>query len=108
MKKGILEARSRPGGSNLCLKDGEIWWQGKGGMLTNQLRICIRTMLNFEDLPDYLIIHVGANDLGSVSTLDLCNQLKNTKRVMSAYNVLGTKSFGLRCFHALSGGIILI
>ena len=108
MKKGFLEARSRPGGSNLCLKDGEIWWQGKGGMLTNQLRICIRTMLNFEDLPDYLIIHVGANDLGSVSTLDLCNQLKNTKRVMSAYNVLGTKSFGLRCFHALSGGIILI
>ena len=50
------------------LKDGEIWWQGKGGMLTNQLRSRIRNMLNFEHPPDYLIIHVGANDLGSMST----------------------------------------
>ena len=73
VKNGFLETRSRPGGSNLCLKEGEIWWQGKGGMLTNQLRSRIRTMLNFEYPPDYLIIHVGANDLASMSTLDLCN-----------------------------------
>ena len=73
MKNGFLEKGSRPGGSNLCLKDGEIWWQGKGGMLTNQLRSRIRTMLSFEYPPDYLIIHVGANDLASMSTLDLCN-----------------------------------
>jgi hypothetical protein len=76
VKNGFLEARSHPGGSNLCLKDGEIWWQGKGGMLTNQLRSRIRTMLNFEYHPDYLIINVGANDLGSMSTLNLCNKLK--------------------------------
>jgi hypothetical protein len=74
VKNGFLEARSRPGGSNLCLKDGEIWWQGKGGMLTNQLSNRIRTMLNFEYPPDHLIIHVGVNDLGSMSTLDLCNK----------------------------------
>ena len=91
MKNGLLEARFRPGGSNLCLKDGEIGWQGKGGMLANQLRSRIRTMLNFEYPTDYLIIHVGANDLGSMSTLDFCNILKNTIRVISANNVLGTK-----------------
>jgi lysophospholipase L1-like esterase len=69
-----------------------MWWQGKGGMLTNQLRNHIRTMLNFEHPPDYLIIHVGANDLGSMSTMDLCNKLKNTVKVISAYNVLGTRN----------------
>jgi lysophospholipase L1-like esterase len=49
-------------------------------------------MLNFEHPPDYLIIHVGANDLGSMSTMDLCNKLKNTVKVISAYNVLGTRN----------------
>ena len=91
MKNAFIEARKRPGGSNLCLVDCQLWWQGKGGMLTSQLRARIRTMSIYEDLPDFLIVHVGANDLGNMSVGDLRNNLQNTLRVISRYNLPGTK-----------------
>lgn len=93
MKRAFIQARKCPGGSNLCLErlNAELWWQGKGGMIISQLRGRIRTMLKFEGPPHYLIVHVGANDLGNLPAGDLRNEIKKNLRVISRYHLLGTK-----------------
>lgn len=91
MNNAFIEARKRTGGSNLCLVDCQLWWQGKGGMLTSQLCDRIKTMSIYDDPPDFLIVHVGANDLGNMSVGDSRNKLQNTLRVISRYYVPGTK-----------------
>ncbi|CAC5406083.1 unnamed protein product [Mytilus coruscus] len=77
VKNAFIESRQRPGGTNLCLDrlNTEIWWQGKSGMVTSQLRRQIRIMLKYEDPPKFLVIHVGANDLGNIKTKDLRENL---------------------------------
>lgn len=69
----------------MCLDrlNASVWWQGKGGMVVNQLRGHIRTMLKFEDPPEFLIIHVGCNDIGSKQVGQLRNSLKNTLTFIS-------------------------
>lgn len=77
VKNAFTEARQRPGGSNLCLENIDIWWQGKSGMRASQLGGKIQTMLRYEDPPNYLLIHVGANDIGNRKVGDLRNYLTN-------------------------------
>lgn len=83
IRDAFLEARHRPGGPNLCLPNTSIWWQGRGGMKASQLRGQILTMLQYEDPPQYLLIHVGANDIGETRTDDLREYLKNVVTDMS-------------------------
>ena len=77
VKNAFIESRQRPGGTNLCLDrlNTEIWWQGKSGMVTSQLRRQIRIMKTYEDPPKFLVVHVGANDLGNIKTKDLREKL---------------------------------
>ncbi|VDH91304.1 Hypothetical predicted protein [Mytilus galloprovincialis] len=77
VKNAFIESRQRPGGTNLCLDrlNAEIWWQGKSGMVTSQLRRQIRIMKKYEDPPKFLVVHVGANDLGNIKTKDLREKL---------------------------------
>ena len=77
VKNAFIESRQRPGGTNLCLDrlNAEIWWQGKSGMVTSQLRRQIRIMKTYEDPPKFLVVHVGANDLGNLKTKDLREKL---------------------------------
>ena len=81
VKNAFIGAKQRPGGVNLCLDryNADIWWQGRGGIGTGKLRGQILTMLEYEDLPKYLIVHVGANYIGKKKLGTLRNQLKNTE-----------------------------
>ena len=78
VKHAFTEARQRPGGINLGLErlQAHIWWQGKSGMLASQLPKQIRIMLQFEDPPSYLVVHVGGNDIGKENIGYLRNNLK--------------------------------
>jgi hypothetical protein len=78
VKYAFTEARQRPRGINLGLErlHAHIWWQGKSGMLASQLPRQIRIMLQFEDPPSYLVVHVGGNDFGKEKIGYLRNNLK--------------------------------
>ncbi|CAG2217183.1 unnamed protein product [Mytilus edulis] len=77
LRIGELAVSNEKGGTNLCLDrlNTEIWWQGKSGMVTSQLRRQIRIMKKYEDPPKFLVVHVGANDLGNIKTKDLREKL---------------------------------
>ena len=40
-----------------------ILWQGRSGLTLDRLKNHIRTLLSLEDLPKYILFHIGGNDL---------------------------------------------
>ena len=66
IKNAFIVARHRPGGINLGLSriNVEIWWQGIEGMPIEQIKKQIVTMLQYEDPPNYIFLHVSANNIG--------------------------------------------
>lgn len=92
VKHAFTEARQKTGGINLGLERlrAHIWWQEKGEMLASQLPRQIRIMLQFEDPPSYLVVHVGGNDIGKGKKWVFAQQfdafsLDNSKKT-SKYN----------------------
>jgi len=61
-------ARTRPGGVNLGLQrlQTNVWWQGRCGLTMDKIRAHIRVMMRFEDAPQFIVIHIGGNDIGNV------------------------------------------
>ena len=61
-------ARTRPGGVNLGLQrlQTNVWWQGRSGLTLDKIRAHIRVMMRFEDAPQFIVIHIGGNDIGNV------------------------------------------
>ena len=81
VKKAFCAARERPGGINLGLdrKGMSIWWQFKGGMVWADLYPKLRHLVRISDLPRFLIIHCGANDVGmEKETRELIGAMKTT------------------------------
>lgn len=66
IKQAFIAAKQRPGGINLSLQrlGVRILWQGRSGLTLFRLKNHIRTLLNLEDPPNYIVIHIGGNDLG--------------------------------------------
>ena len=66
IKGAFLEAKQRPGGIHLTLQrlDVNILWQGRSGLTLDRLTNHIRTLLSLEDPPNYILFHIGGNDLG--------------------------------------------
>ena len=56
----------------------EIWWQGIRGMVIEQIKKQIVTMLQYEDPPNYIFLHVSANSIGHSKIGHIRNQLKVT------------------------------
>jgi len=54
-----------------------LWWQGRSGLVLMKLKGQIRLMLKFEDPPNFILIHIGGNDLGNIKLGVLRNRLKN-------------------------------
>lgn len=79
MKNAFVQARRRPGGINLGLDHigVRLWWLGKSGMRLKDLLNRIKLMLRYEEPPNYLVIHIGGNDLGEIKTGVLRNRLKH-------------------------------
>ena len=82
VKEAFIAAKSRPGGTSLGLGriNVSVWWQGKSGMTSRQIKSQIRMMKRFEDPPHFLILHVSGNDLGVVKVGFLRNNIKNIIR----------------------------
>ena len=80
VKNAFIVAKQRPGGVNLGLSriNVEIWWQGIRGMVIEQIKKQIFTMLQYEDPPKYLFLHVSANNIGHSKIGHIRNQLKVT------------------------------
>jgi agmatine/peptidylarginine deiminase len=71
VKKGFIAASSRKGGINLGLAERlgvKIWWQGKGGLTISKVQKHIQTMMQYEDPPNFIMLHVGANDSVTCNT----------------------------------------
>lgn len=82
IKDAFVSAKSRPGGTCLGLSrlNVSIWWQGKRGRVTRQIKGKIRLMKKYEDPPQFIILHVAGNDLGCEKVGFLRNNLKNIIR----------------------------
>lgn len=54
----------------------KIFWKGIRGMRWNQLFLILSNLAQSWPLPSILIIHLGGNDIGKVSTMDLIFMIK--------------------------------
>lgn len=79
-EKSFCSARDGPGGVSLGLQRFGInmWWQGKGGMILNDMYEKIKTLLKVNDKPQYLILHCAANDIGKTKLKELIENVKTT------------------------------
>ena len=61
MKRSFIAARSRKCGINLGLAvrlGAKIWWQGKVGLTISKFQKHIQTMMQYEDPPNFIMLHV--------------------------------------------------
>lgn len=78
IKNAFIKARQRPGGVSLGLQrlGVNIWWQGRSGLILSKIRQQMNVMMRLEDPPDFIIIHIGGNDIGNIPVGYLQLQLK--------------------------------
>jgi hypothetical protein len=55
----------------------KIWWQCKGGLTISKFHKHIQTMMQYEDPPNFIMLHVGTNDIGNVKLGLIQLQLKS-------------------------------
>jgi hypothetical protein len=63
----FLVSRQRPGGTNLSLRERlgvDIIWQGRGGLKLDKMKCHILLLMTVADVPSYIVIHIGGNDIG--------------------------------------------
>ncbi|XP_045198220.2 uncharacterized protein LOC123552551 [Mercenaria mercenaria] len=69
----------RPDGINLGLYKyigAKLLWDFMGGMRIHHLEQSVGYILEFNETPDYLIIHCGGNDIGSMTSAAIIGQLR--------------------------------
>ena len=71
-------ANNRPGGKHFALrvKNVQILWFGVRGMKWEQFDSMLYSKLDANAAPNYLVVHLGSNDLGIVPGLELFNRIK--------------------------------
>lgn len=81
-----IAALSRPGGQGLGLqtKGIDIWWQGYGGLWFVDLACKLRWLAQFENPPNFIVIHCGANDIGQVKTQKLLDRVRWDLRLLAS------------------------
>ena len=62
IKRAFPIARQEPSGSSLGLP-ARLWWQGYGGLTLGRTKRKLDTLRLVEDPPDFMLLHVGGNDL---------------------------------------------
>lgn len=84
-------ARSYPGGSCLGL-EAYLWWQGYSGMTLVRSRRKLATLLKVEAPADFILLHVGGNDLGrtplKILISTLCNLLIFIRQAMPSARII--------------------
>lgn len=79
IKNAFIEAKKSPQGVDLGLgRLGiSLWWQGRSGLTLNKIKGYIGTLIKLEDPPNFILLHVGGNDLGNIKLADLRSNLKD-------------------------------
>lgn len=62
VKRAFMVARGRSDGSNLGVH-AQLWWQGYSGLTLKRTQKKLGTLLQVEDPPEFILLHVGGNDL---------------------------------------------
>lgn len=78
VKRAGIAARTRQGGKKLNLPNASVWWQGYGGMKLHDLIPKLKSLQKYEDKPNIIIIHCGANNIGHIPIKRLLHLLRNT------------------------------
>lgn len=73
----MQQEKERKGAMNLDLPNTYLWWQGYGGMKIYDLVPKLRELQRYQDKPDYLVIHCGANNVGQVPLKRLLELLED-------------------------------
>jgi len=78
VRDAFLVARQRPDGVDLSLQrlGVRIFWQGRGGVKLLNLKRHIKLLMTLEDIPPYIVIHIGGNDIGETRLGFLVYRLK--------------------------------
>ena len=71
-------ASGRPGGLSLNLQHigGSVSWFGKRGMIWGDFRPTFDRLLGSRPPPDFVLIQLGSNDLGSVTSVNLIHNIE--------------------------------
>ena len=72
------EAATRPGGLDLGLQfvGGRVTWMGTRSMHWQDFQASVSEKLQTRPAPSFLLIHLGSNDLGVVSSSDLYEDIE--------------------------------
>ena len=86
VRNAFVHARKSSVGINLGLSRVglQLLWQGYGGMTTCDVMSKVRNLKRVENLPGYIVLHVGGNGLGYVKVGFLRNRIKNIIRKFRA------------------------
>ena len=78
IKQAFIDAMRSPGGVHLGLErvGMRLWWQGSSGLTLDRLRNQVQIMCKFEDVPVFILIHLGGNDIGRIGLRDLRKQIE--------------------------------
>ncbi|XP_062583284.1 uncharacterized protein LOC134245048 [Saccostrea cucullata] len=84
IKNAMMASVCRPGGTNLGLDRLKIniWWQGYSGLNFLGLKRKLFFLTEYEESPDFLVIHCGANDLGSIDLYTLIEKIKSHLKII--------------------------
>lgn len=87
VKNAFHAAKRRPGGSNLGLAriGVSIWWDGVSGMSVLELENKLKDMMNYENPPKLLVIHLAGNDIGHHKVGNLRIEVKDLLNWVNTY-----------------------
>lgn len=71
VRQAFLAVRRRPEGSNIGLHPHKIWWKGYSGLTLRETKKKLQILLKIGENPDFIMLHVGCNDLGARTLVTL-------------------------------------